>query len=226
MARAIINFHGVGPVPRPLSPGEEDFWLDLARFRAVLDRVMAMPPETRPHITFDDGNLSDIDRAAPELAARGLKARFFPLSGRLGQRYFLAARHLRALLDAGHSIGLHGADHVDWRGLDAAGQYREFTEARQILEDASGSFITAAAVPFGRYDRRVLRQLRAAGFTAVYTSDRGLMRPGAWLRPRSCLRNSMDARALEGCLTGRVPLPQRPRHWIGVATKRALPILA
>ncbi|SDW57250.1 polysaccharide deacetylase family protein [Roseicitreum antarcticum] len=226
MARAIINFHGIGPVPRPLAPGEDDFWLDMGQFRAVLDLVMEMAPELRPLLTFDDGNLSDIDRAAPELAARGLKAQFFALSGRLGERYFLGAGHLRDLRAAGHGIGLHGADHVDWRGLDAEGQRREFVDARQILEDASGSFITAAAVPFGRYDRRVLRQLRAAGFSAVYTSDCGVMRPGAWLCPRSCLRHSMDQRVVLSCLTGRVPLQQRPRRWIGVVRKRALPILA
>lgn len=225
MVRAILNFHGIGTPSRPLSAAEASFWLDLTAFRNVLDRVAALPADRRPMLTFDDGNASDMNHAAPELARRGLTARFFLLSSRLDQPYFLTSGQVADLVAAGHSIGLHGADHVDWRGLDAAGRHREFVVAREALEDASGTFVDTAAIPFGRYDRHVLRHLRAAGFSGVYTSDKGAARPGAWLRPRNCLQRAMDTRAVEGCLTGQIPWPRKPRRWIGLVRKRVLPIL-
>jgi hypothetical protein len=45
--------------------------------------------------------------------------------------------------------------------------------------------VTAAACPFGSYDRRVLTSLRRSGYTRVYTSDRGTSRPAAWVQPRN-----------------------------------------
>lgn len=225
MAHAIVNFHGIGPAPRPLTADEGRFWLETAQFSAVLDRIAALPTDCRPLITFDDGNISDITHAAPELARRGLTAQFFPLSARLDQPHFLSAAHLRALIAAGHSIGLHGADHVDWRRLDAAGRHREFVAAREVLEDASGTFIDAAAVPFGRYDRHVLAHLRAVGFAAIYTSDKGTVPPGAWLRPRNCVQRDMGPHAMEMALRGQVPLVRRPRRWIGLVRKRIAPII-
>lgn len=224
MARAILNFHGIGTPSRPLSAAEASFWLDLAALRYVLDRVAALPADRRPMLTFDDGNASDFAHAAPELARRGLTARFFLLSSRLDQPHFLTSGQVADLVAAGHQIGLHGADHVDWRGLDAAGRHREFVSAREVLQDASGTFVDTAAIPFGRYDRRVLRHLRAAGFVGVYTSDKGVAHPGAWLCPRTCLQRGMNGRAVEMCLTGQVPWTFKLRRWIGLVRKRGLTI--
>ena len=52
---------------RPLEPGEAVFWLSRERFCRALDRIVEMGPAA-PQITFDDGNASDLDVAAPLLA--------------------------------------------------------------------------------------------------------------------------------------------------------------
>lgn len=223
MYHPVIILHGIGRPGRSLEPGEEVFWLSRDRFRDALDRIVAMG-DAAPIITFDDGNASDIEIALPELQARGLTAIFFLLAARLGQLGSLAEADVTALAAAGHRIGLHGADHVDWPCLDAAGRRREYRTARERLQDLSGQPVDLAAAPFGLYDRQVVADLREAGFTALYTSDRGMAEERAFLRPRNCLEGTMDDAALEDALRGRVRPLRALRRAFGVARKRALPL--
>jgi peptidoglycan/xylan/chitin deacetylase (PgdA/CDA1 family) len=224
LARTVIlNFHGIGTPGRRLEPGEARFWVTRDACRAILDAAAAARDDGRAvQITFDDGNRSDLEIGVPELARRGLSATFFVLAGRLGTPGSLAADDLRALVAAGHRIGLHGYDHVDWRGLDADGAVREFETARTVLAAAAGVPIVDAAVPFGRYDRGVLRALRSRGIAAVYTSDRGTVRGEPWIRPRNCVRSDMGPEAIQAILTGRESAARRIRRALGVARKRLL----
>lgn len=220
--RAIVIFHGIGRPGRALEPGEARFWLDRDRFRAILDRIAAMGAQA-PAITFDDGNASDIAIAAPELAARGLRATFFLLTGRLNTPGALCAADVTALARAGHRIGLHGHAHCDWRRLDDRARRREYQTARGILAKLAGAPVTEAAAPFGLYDRRVAADLAALGFAALHTSDRGRARRGAFLQPRNCIEAGMEPPALERALWGHVPLARRPRRLLGLARKRLWP---
>lgn len=220
---SIVILHGIGTPKRGLEPGEAVFWLSRERFCRTLDRIAEMGP-TAPQITFDDGNASDIEIALPELQARGLKATFFLLAGRLGQPGSLSEADVTTLARAGHRIGLHGADHVDWRRLDAAGRACEFGAAREKLQALSGQPVDEAAAPFGFYDRQVVQDLRDAGFAALYTSDRGRAGSADFIRPRNCLEGAMSDAALEDMLCGRVRPVRALRRALGVARRRLLPL--
>ena len=220
---AVVIFHGIGTPGRRLEPGEARLWLSRAAFCAVLDRIAAMGPQA-PVLSFDDGNASDLAIALPELERRGLRAIFFLLAGRLGRPGSLAPADVGALARAGMTIGLHGAAHRDWRRLDAAGRQAEFRAARARLAELAGAPVTLAAAPFGRYDRRVVRWLRAEGFAALYTSDRGLASERDFLRPRNCVERDMDAVALTRCLHGRLSPLRRLRRLGGLARRRLLPL--
>jgi peptidoglycan/xylan/chitin deacetylase (PgdA/CDA1 family) len=217
-----LLFHGIGTPGRALEPGEAPFWLSETAFLAVLDRVAAAPDPARFHLSFDDGNASDHDIALPALQARGLRAAFFVLSGRIGQPGSLSADQIRALAVAGMEVGSHGAAHRDWTRLDAASRAAELPGARAALERVLGRPVTAAGIPFGRYDAGVLAALKAAGFTAAYSSDRGWMDPAAFLRPRCSLRGDMDAAALAAALDGRLPPLRRLRRTLGMAWRRRM----
>jgi peptidoglycan/xylan/chitin deacetylase (PgdA/CDA1 family) len=177
-----------------------------------------------PIITFDDGNASDVAIALPELERRGLKAIFFLLTSRLGQPGSLQEADVTTLAAAGHTIGLHGADHVDWRRLDGAGRQREWGTARQKLADLSSQPVDLAAAPFGFYDRQVVADLQSLGFKALYTSDRGLVSEHDFIRPRNCLEGPMTDAAIGDMLAGRVRPLRRLRRAIGVARRRTLPL--
>jgi peptidoglycan/xylan/chitin deacetylase (PgdA/CDA1 family) len=188
-----LIFHGVGDPPRPLGSGEEKVWISLASLRSVLDEA-AQRPDVR--LSFDDCNRSDHDLVLPELLARDLRATFFVVAGRIDQPGFLTSAELRELVDAGMSVQSHGMHHRVWRGLDQASLHEELVIARGMIAELTGQPVEDVAIPFCLYDRRVLRQLRAAGYRHAHTCDGGPANPAAWLQPRTQISGGEDARKL------------------------------
>jgi peptidoglycan/xylan/chitin deacetylase (PgdA/CDA1 family) len=184
--RLVLSFHGLGPIPGWVAPDERPYWCDEDRFTSILNSIpqIAKSCDVPIEITFDDGNASDALIALPALADRGLSAAFFVCAGRIGQPGYLDALAMEELLSAGMRIGSHGWSHVDWRQVDEDGLTREVEEARRAIADAIGHPVDEVAIPFGSYDRRVLRRLRRNGFHTVLTSDRGRAPLGGWLVPR------------------------------------------
>ena len=201
----ILNFHGIGVPHRGASPKEEAVWISHDDFVALLDRIeelkSAYPMPIR--ITFDDGNASDFTIALPELSKRNLTAIFFLCAGRLDMPEYLDRVAVGELLDTGMEIGSHGLHHRDWRTLGESALSEEIGTARKKLEDVCGRTIAAAAIPFGSYDRRVLKRLRAEGFACVYTSDGGFAHRRAWLKPRNSLGANSNHGAIARLLGGK-----------------------
>jgi len=212
-----LTVHGVGPAPRQLDPDEDGTWVSVDRFERVLDAVTGRDDVV---ITFDDGNASDVDIALPRLLDRKLTAEFFLPAGLLGQPGRLDYAGVRQLLRAGMSIGSHGWAHVNWRGLDPQRARQEMVEAHRVLDELTGQRVTRVAVPFGSYDRHVLRRLRQAHVTRVYTSDGGRARPGSWLQSRNSLRHDLDAEWIDGVLNSVPPLPARMKKLAARTVKR------
>jgi peptidoglycan/xylan/chitin deacetylase (PgdA/CDA1 family) len=217
----VVNFHGIGPPHEGVAEGELPYWLPVDQFSAIIDRVVAKRGAGHDiRITFDDGNLSDLEIAAPILQARGLQATFFVLTGRLNQTGYLTPDNVRALRDMGHEIGLHGHAHLDWRRLDAVDLRSEIGHARALLEAVVGQTVRNVGIPFGAYDRRVISHLRAEGFDAVHTSDGGPAHDESWLRPRTSLRQDMDDRTVEAILMGHAAPAAQLRRRISTLLRR------
>ena len=215
-----LIFHGIGVPKRDLEPGEAVYWIPVAFFEDILDAVQALPMPFHVHLSFDDGNQSDHDIALPGLLARGLKADFFVLTGRLGHPGSLDASRIRALQAAGMGIGSHGVDHRNWTTLDPDALHHELKASRNALETICGRPIQMAGVPFGAYSARVLRSLAATGYACAYTSDGGFMQPDAFLRPRSSVRRDMKLNDVIDILKGRIGFKGRLRRSLGMARKR------
>lgn len=213
----ILTFHGVGKKPRALDSGEDRVWLDAGRFRSVLDAVGSRSDVS---LSFDDGNLSDVETALPLLIERGLTAMFFPCAGRLGEPQFLAPDQVRELFSAGMSIGSHGWSHRPWRRLPDEDLDVEIRGARKRLEDVIGQPVRTASCPFGAYDRRVLGVLRSEGYERVYTSDGGHAQIGEWLTPRMTVLAQHEATDVVELMDQHVPLSARLARSARLAVKR------
>src|SRR5262245_39685422 len=185
----ILNFHGIGKPPCNISAQESNLWISREDFAALADciAVLGLTAHMPIGITFDDGNLSDINTALPELCNRRLTASFFVCAGRLKTSGYLNPSAVRDLLKAGMKIGSHGMHHRNWRKMHDAALTEEVDVTRKVLEDVCGEPITSAAIPFGSYDRRVLAKLRASKFQQIFTSDSGLAEREAWLKSRNSL---------------------------------------
>jgi peptidoglycan/xylan/chitin deacetylase (PgdA/CDA1 family) len=204
-----VLFHGIGTPGRALEPGEAPYWISVETFEDVLDRVAASRLRERIQLSFDDGNASDHDIALPRLLQRGLTADFFVLAGRIDTPGSLSAAQIRAMAAAGMGIGSHGVAHLDWRSLSDAELEAEAAGSRDLIGQVLGRPVTTAGIPFGSYDDRVLTALRRAGYEAVYSSDRGLMDPTAFLRPRNSVRAGLRPRQITALVEGRLSLPRR-----------------
>jgi peptidoglycan/xylan/chitin deacetylase (PgdA/CDA1 family) len=210
----VLNFHGIGKPKRELAEGEEDVCVEREQFVEILDAVAGRDDV---HLTFDDGNRSDVTDALPELTRRGLKAEFFICPARFGTAGFVDQNDVRELQLAGMSLGSHGMDHVRWRRLKQSAIDREIVEARRVLQETLQAPVETAACPFGAYDRRTLRALRDAGFKRVYTSDGGRANPADWLVARTTVRRWDSAESIERMLNespGHASLARRAKRVI------------
>lgn len=217
----ILNFHGIGAPDRPYDPGEQPFWVSERFFRDVVARVAGAGPGGAVAITFDDGNASDIAIALPVLLEAGVSAAFFVLAGRLDAPGSLRREDVAALDGAGMTIGSHGFGHVDWRRLDAPARHRELIVARDTIQALCTRPVSAAAIPFGTYDRAVLRHLKAAGYGTIYTSDGGRAGAGP-VFSRTSMRADMTLADIDAVLGGRESALRRLRRTAAILRKRLL----
>jgi len=217
-----VTVHGIGRPTRPLDDAEDGVWVSVEQFEGLLDAAVGRPDVS---VTFDDGNLSDLEIGLPRLLERGLRARFYVCAGLLGEPGRLDASGVRELQRAGMVIGSHGWAHRDWRSLEwsprgAAEVEDEMVRARRHLEQLTGSDVSEVAVPFGSYDRHVLRALRRTGATRVYTSDGGWARAGTWLQARTSIRADAGPDWPTRVMVDRPRLGRRARGRFAQAAKR------
>jgi hypothetical protein len=84
----------------------------------------------------------------------------------------------------------------------------------------TGSEVSEVAVPFGSYDRHVVRALRRTGVTRVYTSDGGWARAGSWMQARTSIRGADGPDWPQRVMVDRPPLSRRARGQVTRTVKR------
>jgi peptidoglycan/xylan/chitin deacetylase (PgdA/CDA1 family) len=127
-------------------------------------------------ITFDDGYVSVLEAALPELLRNDFTATMFVISDRLGGTNewdegpswaLMSAAQVAELATAGMEIGSHGATHIRMAGLAgrAVGQLEdEVSGSRKELEALTGGPIRGFAYPYGSMDEAARRSVLDAGY--------------------------------------------------------------
>lgn len=128
-------------------------------------------------LTFDDGHVSNRLHALPALARRNARAAFFVTRDFIGRRAgFCSASDLRALADAGMTVGAHGCTHRFFDDLNDAQAADELREAKSTLEDITGRGVTQMSFPGGRWTARDVALGDALGYRLFHTSRVGAHR--------------------------------------------------
>ena len=124
-----------------LSVDVED-WFQVGAFENVISR----DTWDRLPLRVTDNVLRVLDL----FAEADVKATFFTL-GWVAQRN---RELIRRIADAGHEIASHGWDHARVFSLDRKSFAQDLTQARDVLEDASGTRVTGYRAPSFSIDRR------------------------------------------------------------------------
>jgi peptidoglycan/xylan/chitin deacetylase (PgdA/CDA1 family) len=129
-------------------------------------------------ITFDDGSETDLLTAAPILREFGFAATFYITAGWTGRPGHLSSSQLRELASLGLEIGSHSMTHAYLTDLDDFGVHREVAGSKLQLEQTLGKPVEHFSCPGGRFDDRVARIARDAGYRTVSTSRANANDPG------------------------------------------------
>lgn len=221
MRELVLCFHGLGKPHCAVTSEEAPYWISVEKFNRIVDQASSFPnAEPKIVLTFDDGNASDASFALPELSKRGLTASFFLIASRVGKKGYLDIAMIKDLLDAGMKIGSQGMDHRDWRTLDPLALKTELVDARRKLEDLTQRPVSTVAIPFGSYDRHVLKQLMSEPWECIYTTDRGLARSGSMIKPRETVDVHTQDQNLLCKLSSDAPMLVRMRRQLSRLYKR------
>jgi peptidoglycan/xylan/chitin deacetylase (PgdA/CDA1 family) len=219
MSSIILNFHGIGSCFNERELGESRYWIDPGFFREIIAMVATPEFSSRVGITFDDGNISDIVVGAEVLARYNISAKFFIIADRIDSAGNLSRQDIVDLSGSGHEIGTHGSRHLDWTTLDAVGFVRELDHSRDVIGSLIGKEVSSAALPLGRYDRRVLRALADRSIRSVFSSDGGAAKFGQSPVPRTSVTRNMKMSDIHDILEAREPLTRSVRRKMGQIKK-------
>lgn len=190
----ILMYHVIADPPAgapypELYVGSSDFaaqmrWLERHGYRAVTQRDVwnqwhrgTALPRKPIVISFDDGYRSVADAALPEMRRRSwpgvlnLTVKNLHVSGGLSDW------RVRTLVAAGWELASHSLTHPDLPSLGDRALSREVTRSRAVLRARFGVPVDFFCYPAGRYDARVIRAVRRAGYLGATTTIDGLARP-------------------------------------------------
>lgn len=170
-------------------------------------------------VTIDDGWTSLRTQAMPVLQRLCIPAVAFVSAGQVsaapaGNRtapHRISRDDIRALADAGITIGSHGWSHRVLRRLSLDDLRVEVERSRETLERWSGRSVTAFAYPFGTratFDEQTADVIRKVGYVCAFTSQHGAVTLGAdpWALPRVKIEGGeglwMFRYAIRGALDG------------------------
>jgi peptidoglycan/xylan/chitin deacetylase (PgdA/CDA1 family) len=129
-------------------------------------------------VTVDDGWMSFVENALPELRRRNIPVTMFVVADRMGDSMGEAADHilseteLRGLApDIARglvTIGSHTSTHARVTALNRRETWRELAESRARLEQVLDREVNLFCFPFGIYSAEAVELCRATGYTRVF----------------------------------------------------------
>ena len=128
-------------------------------------------------LTFDDGwSTPRCHKILEILVLEKVPATFFPNALYVRQH----PEFWRRVAELGFPIGNHTVNHRDLTELTGAGVFKEINRDREIVEQITGvRMIRVMRPPYGRYNKRTLRQSARAGFPTILLWDVTASEPAA-----------------------------------------------
>jgi len=214
----ILMYHGVADEAEdpnhlcvaPSRFAEQMTWLKRHGLRGVgigtlVDAMRAGRQRGLVGITFDDGYVSVLEAALPELRRHGFTATMFVISGRLGgsnewdegPRWpLMSASQIGELAAAGMEIGSHSATHARLAGIDVGQLEAEVKDSKASIGELVGIPTRGFAYPYGSMDPAARHAVRDAGYDYACAVQTPMSELGFTALPRIYVGQSDDARRM------------------------------
>jgi peptidoglycan/xylan/chitin deacetylase (PgdA/CDA1 family) len=203
----VLRYHGIPSEQRRQFAEQLDSVLKWAKPLRADSTVVLADNSRYAAVTFDDGHISFLENALPELEKRQIPAAVFVVSEKLGQypdwanfstepltnEGMMTADQLREISDR-VVIGSHTMTHPVLTQLSEDDAMRELKGSRQALEQILGKKIALFSFPYGAFNQNLVDCSRKAGYERIFTN-----------LPVSSLVDSHEF------LAGRVPV--EPTDW-------------
>jgi peptidoglycan/xylan/chitin deacetylase (PgdA/CDA1 family) len=203
---AVLCYHGIAS-GRYQDQVDKDLFAEQMAYLAVnyevicIDEALKWLQDPRPSqrdgrqkvvLTFDDGYRNLLTNAMPILHKYRLPATVFVIPGLVGQlppwkanapfeeRRLLSWDEIQTLLNNGWSVGSHTWSHQDLTTVSPTEAERELRYSKEVLEDRLGKAVHYIAYPFGRYNARVLKLTKEAGYERAFSSRYGREKAGGF----------------------------------------------
>lgn len=166
-------------------------------------RDSMLPVENNIIISFDDGNVSDME-AADIMETYNIKGYFFIITSRIGKPGYLTRDNISDLHERGHSIGSH--THTHFRPFTSLSQdeiIREWNISLQILSDLLSMEVASVALPGGGLNRKVINAITKTDILTVFTSkptSKRIQISKALYIGRYCITQNTTTRQIERLL--------------------------
>jgi peptidoglycan/xylan/chitin deacetylase (PgdA/CDA1 family) len=145
------------------------------------DHCQQLPAGSRSvMVMFDDGWLSFVKNALPELEQRRIPVTLFAIADYLGcsakssaDSRLVSAEELQRLDPQLVTLGSHTSTHAMLTTLSEDEALRELSESRSKLEQIMRVPVTLFSFPYSRHNERLVALCRVAGYQRVFTGVPG-----------------------------------------------------
>ena len=145
----------------------------VGRKSCTIDSFSTKQSDTWLILTFDDGLISDYEKAFPVLREKQIKATFFVTVENIGKPGYMDIVQIREMASYGMEIGSHGLQHQYLVSLSSLQARQEIEVSKDKLEQALGAAVFSFAPVGGHFKSWMLDFAEESGYSAFASMNPG-----------------------------------------------------
>lgn len=184
----VLYYHAIRAEHRARFASQLDDLVRLAEPVRAESLVSIGPAQHQAAITFDDGYVSVLENAVPEMKKRNIPFTLFVPTGCLGKRpswvqnpnhafweeRVMSEDELRAIApEPLATVGSHSVTHPAFHKLTRSQAEFEFIQSKTDLEAILGREVSLFSFPHGSHNAALDQQARQSGYRRVFTAEAG-----------------------------------------------------